>query len=111
MSPPVLIEVTQFLAQRHSKLPELALVKQGDDLTIELLLPLPLLLSGELEVGMQHPGAPVKMAGVQLQSEAGLGEVVGGQVEVMQLVNVADIELLSGDVIYKESVVSYDMAL
>ena len=48
---------------------------------------------------MQHPGAPVKMAGVQLQREPGLGVVVGGQVEVMELVNVADIELLSGDVI------------
>ena len=99
MSQPVFIEVTQLLAQRYSKLPELALVKQGDDLAIELLLPLPLLLRGELEVGMQHPGAPVKMAGVQLQREPGLGVVVGGQVEVMELVYVADIELLSGDVI------------
>ena len=99
LKPPVLIEVAKLLAQRHSKLPELALVKQRDDLAVKLLLPLPLLLRGELEVGVQHSGAPVEMSGMQLQREPGLGVVVSGQVKVMQLVNIADVELLSGDVI------------
>ena len=48
---------------------------------------------------MKHPGAPVEVAGVQLQREPGLGVVVGSQMEVVQLVNIADVELLSGDVI------------
>ena len=99
MNQPVFVEVTKLLAQRDSEFPKLTLVKQGDDLAIKLLLPLPLLLRGELEVGVKHPGAPVEVAGVQLQREPCLCVVMGGQMEVVQFVNIADVELLSGDII------------
>ena len=40
---PVFIEITELLAQRDRVLPQFTLVKQGNDLTIQLLLSLPFL--------------------------------------------------------------------
>ena len=40
---PVFIEITELLAQRDRVLPQFTLVKQGNDLPIQLLLSLPFL--------------------------------------------------------------------
>ena len=42
-SAPIFIEITELLAQRDGVLPQFTLVKQGNDLTIQLLLSLPFL--------------------------------------------------------------------
>ncbi len=44
---------------------------------------------------MERPIGPLEVVGVQLQGEGGLGEAAGRQVEVVQLVNVAQVHLLA----------------
>ena len=53
-------------------------------------------------VGGQGGVAPVEQVGVQQQREAGLREVVTGQVQVTQLVDVADVHLLPVYLVFVE---------
>ena len=48
---------------------------------------------------MQHPGAPVQLAGVQLQREGRLGPAVRLHVQLLQLVDVARVQLPPRDVV------------
>ena len=66
---------------------------------INIFLPPHLGLRRVEVVGMEHPGGPVELVGVQLQGEASLRVVTCRQVQVVKLVDVTRVHLLPVDLI------------